>query len=168
VNKSEIIGRDPASVECRRLVIEDRTIALIEPCSEASDLWIAPGLVDLQVNGYAGRDFNDDEATAATVIEAVDLLLATGVTCFAPTIITASEDSITARLRTIAEARRISPHAATCIPFVHVEGPHISPLDGFRGAHPIEHVRPPFARGIRSVATGVRRARRHRHALSSL
>jgi N-acetylglucosamine-6-phosphate deacetylase len=31
---------------------------------------------------------------------------------------------------------------ADAVPYVHVEGPHISEVDGFRGAHPREHVRP--------------------------
>jgi len=43
----------------------------------------------------------------------------------------------------IAGARRNNRRAAACIPFVHVEGPHISPLDGYRGAHPAASIRPP-------------------------
>ncbi|MBS1800712.1 MAG: amidohydrolase family protein [Acidobacteria bacterium] len=143
MNTSEIIGSDPATGECRRIFVEDGRIAAIERCSVASELWIAPGLIDLQVNGYGDRDFNSDNVTAEIVIEAADLLLTTGVTSFAPTLITASEQSITRGLCAIAEATRISDRAAACIPFIHVEGPHISPLDGFRGAHPLEHVRPP-------------------------
>lgn len=46
-------------------------------------------------------------------------------------------------LRAIAAARAADPDTARAIPYAHVEGPHISPEDGPRGAHPVEHVRPP-------------------------
>jgi N-acetylglucosamine-6-phosphate deacetylase len=58
-------------------------------------------------------------------------------------LITSSEEKITAALRAIATARQRSRLVADVVPCVHVEGPHISPVDGFRGAHPEEHVRPP-------------------------
>ncbi len=57
--------------------------------------------------------------------------------------ITAPESQICQRLKAVAEARRLHPDAAACIPFVHVEGPHISPLNGYRGAHSVDGVRPP-------------------------
>jgi hypothetical protein len=43
----------------------------------------------------------------------------------------------------IAEARQLDLKVAACVPFVYVEGPHISPRDGYRGAHPADAVRPP-------------------------
>lgn len=138
-----IVGRDPATSRGIRLRIEDGRVASIEPSDEAGDLWLSAGLIDLQVNGYAGLDFNGPDCTVDSVIGIVDALLATGVTCLAPTVITASETMMTRSLKIIAEARRLYPHAAACIPFVHVEGPHISALDGYRGAHPEEYVRPP-------------------------
>jgi N-acetylglucosamine-6-phosphate deacetylase len=70
-------------------------------------------------------------------------MLQRGVTCFAPTIITAPEERICTALRAVAQARRLWPRAAACVPYVHVEGPHISALDGYRGAHPANSVRPP-------------------------
>jgi len=47
-----------------------------------------------------------------------------------------------AALRVIAEARRASTRAAHAIPFVHIEGPFLSPEDGARGVHPREEIRP--------------------------
>jgi N-acetylglucosamine-6-phosphate deacetylase len=77
-------------------------------------------------------------------------MLAIGVTTFVPTLITASEQKIIHNLRIIAAARHADPLLAHMIPFVHVEGPHIAPEDGPRGAHPLEHVRPPdFAEFLR-------------------
>jgi len=143
VRDEVIVGRDPATGRSMHLRIEDGRIASMEPSDEAGDLWLSAGLIDLQVNGYAGLDFNGPACTVESVIGIVDALLATGVTCLAPTVITASETMMTRSLKIVAEARRLHPSAAACIPFVHVEGPHISPLDGYRGAHPEEHVRPP-------------------------
>ena len=59
------------------------------------------------------------------------------------TLITAPEENIIRNLRIIASARQADPFLAQMIPFVHVEGPHIAPEDGPRGAPPIEHVRAP-------------------------
>ncbi len=59
----------------------------------------------------------------------------TGVTRALPTLITASLD------RLAICARRLARHPHRAIAGLHLEGPYISPLDGFRGAHPREHVR---------------------------
>ena len=48
-----------------------------------------PGLVDLQVNGFAGVDFNSGTITSAELDRALEAMLATGVTICLPTIITA-------------------------------------------------------------------------------
>jgi len=138
-----ITGRDPQSGLNLTLVVEEGVIVRVEESSVSSDLFLSPGLVDLQVNGCAGFDVNAPQLTPGTITDLVDAMLSRGVTCFAPTIITASEDKICHALSIIAEARRSDPRAAACIPFVHVEGPHISPLDGYRGAHPADAVRPP-------------------------
>lgn len=138
-----IVGRDPETGQCIRILVEGEAIASIEKCDEATDLWISAGLIDLQVNGYLGFDLNGEDITPKTVIDLTQALLATGVTCFAPTVITASEAMILHHLRTIADAYKNNSRVAACVPFIHVEGPHISSLDGYRGAHPKEFVRTP-------------------------
>lgn len=138
-----ITGRDPQSGRTLALVVDEGVIVRVEESSANSDLFLSPGLVDLQVNGCSGFDVNGPQLTPDTITDLVDAMLSRGVTCFAPTIITAPEDKICHTLSIIAEARRSHPRAAACIPFVHVEGPHISPLDGYRGAHPADGVRPP-------------------------
>jgi N-acetylglucosamine-6-phosphate deacetylase len=95
-----------------------------------------PGFVDLQVNGFAGVDFNDASSCATDgVTRAIDAMRATGVTRSLPTIITSSLDHFATCARVI--ARHPNPDGA--IAGIHMEGPYISPLDGFRGAHPREH-----------------------------
>ena len=71
----------------------------------------------------------------------------TGVTRFFPTVITAPEEHICACLRNLARVRAELqrhglPEGAAMAAF-HVEGPHISPEDGPRGAHPLASIRPP-------------------------
>lgn len=59
-----------------------------------------PGFVDLQVNGFAGVDFNDpSSATADAVTRALDAMRATGVTRCLPTIITSSIEHFAACAR---------------------------------------------------------------------
>jgi N-acetylglucosamine-6-phosphate deacetylase len=138
-----ITGRDPLSGRGLSLIISDGVIERVEEIPDTSDMFLSPGLVDLQVNGCFGFDVNAPQLTSDIIVGLTEAMLARGVTCFAPTIITAPEQRICHALAAIAEARRKHPQVAACIPFIHVEGPHISPLDGYRGAHPVDAVRPP-------------------------
>ncbi|MBS7697672.1 MULTISPECIES: amidohydrolase family protein [unclassified Chelatococcus] len=138
-----ITGKDPATGRALAIDVADGLIASIAAGPEHESVWLAPGLVDLQVNGFNGHDINGSALTVATVEALTDAMLRVGVTTFLPTIITASEEAIVAALRAIAAARAGNPRIAHAIPFVHVEGPHLSPEDGPRGAHPRAHVRPP-------------------------
>ncbi len=58
-----------------------------------------PGLVDLQVNGFAGLDFNSGVVTAEALDRALEAMLATGVTTCLPTIITAHPHELEERFR---------------------------------------------------------------------
>ena len=102
---------------------------------------VAPGLVDLQVNGYAGLDINAESITAETVIELSHLLASSGVTTWLPTVVTAPESRIVEALRTVARARGADQVVANAIPSVHVEGPFISDRSGARGVHNPSYVR---------------------------
>jgi len=103
---------------------------------------LAPGFVDLQVNGYAGVDYCLPGATTEEIGRSLEAQFATGVTRIFPTVITGPRDGMIEALRMLARARRELPYGQALEAF-HVEGPHISPDDGPRGAHPREHVRPP-------------------------
>lgn len=138
-----ITGRLPESGETVAITVSGGVIVDIAPAEAPVQHYIAPGLIDLQVNGYAGHDLNDGKVTPETVAALCETLLALGVTTYLPTVITASEAAIIAALAAIAEARRSNPVAAAMIPYAHVEGPSIGREDGPRGAHPLEHVRAP-------------------------
>lgn len=148
--EESLAGRDPRSGDSLIVRYADGRITGIQQGAAAETAWLAPGLVDLQVNGYCGDDVNADNLTIDTVQSLARRMLAVGVTTFVPTLITASEQKIIRNLRTIAAARQADALLAHMIPFVHVEGPHIAAEDGPRGAHPLEHVRPPdFAEFLR-------------------
>jgi N-acetylglucosamine-6-phosphate deacetylase len=140
---SAIDGRDPTTGASLRIRVEDGRVAAIEPGPPDVASWIAPGLVDLQVNGWGGHDANAPGVTPETVRALVAAVLATGTTTLLPTLITAPEPALAAALRAIAAARALDPAVAAAVPGVHVEGPHISPTDGPRGAHPVAHVTAP-------------------------
>jgi len=137
-------GRSAISGE--RIEIEfDTAIKTVDPLltSSAEDaVFIAPGFVDLQVNGFAGVDFNSPAASHEDIDRALTAIFLTGVTRVFPTVITGAPDAMLAALRNLAAARAALPRGEA-IEALHVEGPHISPADGPRGAHPKEWVRPP-------------------------
>jgi len=125
-------------------LVERPGAALSRACDlEAEDLRIAPGLIDIQINGYDGVDFNDPDTTAERIDAATRQLWRTGVTAFCPTIITDSFDHIAKCLSNLVRAADESPEFARAMIGLHVEGPFISPEDGPRGAHPKQHARPP-------------------------
>ena len=103
MSRTEILGRNLSTGTSILVKLEEKTIFSIEPSNEAPDLWISAGLVDLQVNGYLGLDLNGPNLTSETISQLVRSLLATGVTTFAPTVITAAEKSIIQRLTCIAK-----------------------------------------------------------------
>jgi len=143
MSTEDIVGLDPRTGRIIRVTTENGIIARIEKASEDTDLYLSAGFVDLQVNGFAGFDLNADQISIETVTGLVNAMLAEGVTCFAPTLISAPEERLCRSLRVIAEARRSNPTVAACVPLVHMEGPAISPRDGYRGAHPADAIRPP-------------------------
>ncbi|SEB49806.1 N-acetylglucosamine-6-phosphate deacetylase [Terriglobus roseus] len=126
-----------------RVRVENGLIARIEATSEDCEYFLSPGMIDLQVNGYAGFDVNADDVSVQTIANLTEQMLRHGVTSFAPTIISAREEKICHALNVIAVARGRMPHVQACIPYVHVEGPYISPLDGYRGAHEASVIRAP-------------------------
>src|SRR4029077_5679852 len=98
--------------------------------------------IDLQVNGFAGVDYNDGSTTHEAISESIRAMFHTGVTRFFPTVITGSPEGMLSALRNLAGARDALPEGGAMEAF-HVEGPYISAEDGPRGAHPAAWVRPP-------------------------
>lgn len=101
-----------------------------------------PGLVDLQVNGVLGIDFSSPDLTRESFTEACRALVARGTAHFLPTVITASESILERNLGLMVACRK-DPGLQKAILGFHLEGPFISPTDGYRGAHPKDAVRAP-------------------------
>jgi len=145
-----IVARDVVSGGIVALTIkEDRIVSLERETAGSREVsddrlpWIAPGLCDIQVNGYGGHDFTASDVSPEDVWAVAEKMFTTGVTRFLPTITTHSREVMINAVRTIAQAVNEYPPLAQAIPGIHLEGPYISPEDGPRGAHPREHVRPP-------------------------
>lgn len=98
--------------------------------------------IDLQVNGYAGVDFNDDQLAAESLHAVCRRLRADGVEGILATIITAAVPQMEARLRNLVQLRDQDPLARELVLGVHLEGPFVSDAPGFVGAHPPDHARP--------------------------
>lgn len=96
----------------------------------------SPGLVDLQINGFAGVDFNDPAITPADLDRALEAMLATGVTQCLPTIITAHPHELVERFQALDKAVAESRLGPLMCPGYHLEGPFLNPAPGYHGCHP--------------------------------
>ena len=137
-------GRNAISGELVEIQFES-VIQNVDPILDSqgpADIFVAPGFVDLQINGFAGVDFNSPTAAHDEIERAIVATFSTGVTRFYPTVITGAPDAMLSAVRNLAAARE-SLSDGHALEAFHVEGPHISPDDGPRGAHPREWVRPP-------------------------
>jgi len=101
---------------------------------------VTPGLMDIQVNGFAGVDFNAPGLIAADLDHALSEMLSCGVTRCLPTLITAGEDDLISLLRDLDTAVAESRLGPIMVPGYHIEGPFLSPQDGYAGAHPAHHM----------------------------
>jgi N-acetylglucosamine-6-phosphate deacetylase len=94
------------------------------------------GLIDLQVNGFAGIDFNAGSVTPPEIDHALEAMLATGVTLCLPTIITAHQMELDERFRALDAAISESRLGPLMCPGYHLEGPFLNPTSGYAGCHP--------------------------------
>lgn len=122
---------------------------------------ISAGLVDLQVNGFGGVDFNAAEdgpaLTADALDQALDAMLATGVACCLPTIITASSDALRARLAALDAAVSASRLGPLMCPGYHLEGPFLNPAEGYAGCHPPAAMTRPDYALVQALQAGLSR-----------
>ncbi len=105
-------------------------------------VYVAPGLIDHQVNGYLSHSFVGDDLDAEKVEKITVGFWKNGITTFLPTLTTESDEVLLRNfkiLNEILEDKRL----AQSIPGFHLEGPYISPVDGYRGAHNLDYIRKP-------------------------
>ena len=101
----------------------------------AGDTWLAPALLDPQVNGFAGIDFQRDDLTAGQLLAATRALRASGCTRFLLTLITDAWPKLIRRLTRLRRLREENEELRRAIAGWHIEGPFLSSEPGFHGAH---------------------------------
>lgn len=132
---------NPVSIKVENgIIVEHKVLAEQKNTPHA---FIAPGLIDLQINGYGGIDFNTVPIREENIIQITKMLWQEGITTYFPTVITNSDEAIESALRTIGNVCVKNPEVDRCIAGIHVEGPFISPEDGPRGAHQKDYVKSP-------------------------
>ncbi len=131
-----------------RIEIADGKIKSVTKISklsqEKTNLYVAPGLFDNQVNGYKGVSFVDmgGELTPEGISLVTKSLWEKGVTSYLPTLTTNAREILIKNFALLAKAKQDTSLLGS-IPGFHLEGPYISPVDGYRGAHPLVYVRKP-------------------------
>ena len=138
MNSGEIIAWHQATRAPVRLTWTNGVITAVERASTEPprDCWIAPPLVDLQVNGYAGVDFQRDVLSADDLLRAVRGLRGAGCTRFLLTLVTDEWTRLMARLQRLRAVCSENPELQAAVAGWHIEGPFLSAAPGFCGAHP--------------------------------
>jgi len=125
--------------------VEDHVFKKITP--EKTDIldlpWIAPGLIDIQINGFAGVDFNRTIESDDAWRHAASQLYAHGCTGFLIALITNAEEGYRKLLPDLTGRINLDPR--NCLGF-HMEGPWLNPDPGYRGAHRAEWMQKPSLR----------------------
>lgn len=139
-----IIGLD--AVRNERVIIDFADVItgvteLLDPAVKELD-YISPGFIDLQVNGYAGVDYNSPTTSHEDIARSLQVQFACGTTRLLPTVITGTYEGMRGSLANLYAAKQALPEGVAIEGF-HVEGPHISAEEGPRGAHPVQCVRKP-------------------------
>ena len=137
MNEGEISARHFATHEPVRVCWADGKIISVEgnAAAPSSNLWVAPALFDVQVNGYGGIDFQQDNLSEADLLSAVRQLRRDGCATILLTLITDGWPQLVARLRHLKRVRDASPDLTQAIVGWHIEGPFLSDKPGFHGAH---------------------------------
>lgn len=113
------------------------------------------GLFDLQINGYAGVDFNSSALTSDALDHALRAMLAAGVTACLPTLITAPDDVLAARFAALDHAVAHSRLGPIMVPGYHLEGPFLNPTPGYAGCHPSASMVAPDPALVRQLGEGL-------------
>ena len=129
-----------------QVVVDESHIAAVGPVGsdhadsvvDATDCWVLPGFVDLQVNGAAGVDLTTEPSRVG---EVAAFLVQCGVTSFMPTVISSTASMTESAIAAIGEWSQQEPSGGARSLGMHLEGPFLNPVRA--GAHPVHCLRPP-------------------------
>ncbi len=144
-NHAVIIDGDKIAKICKQeLLPADITIKDLQGAN------VAPGLIDIQVNGCGGVQFN--ETLDALSIETLEAMQATnlkyGCTSYLPTLITSTDEFMIKAVNVMREYLAKHPNQALGL---HLEGPYINPEK--KGIHNINYIRQPSQEMIDFLCT---------------
>jgi N-acetylglucosamine-6-phosphate deacetylase len=151
MNKQSISALDVQSGKPITVSWTNGRITGLTPGGDAGTRVITPALCDIQVNGYAGVDFQNDAITSDELHTAADKLLLAGCSQILLTLITDEWTALTNRFRRIRELRDRSPRLRAAFPGFHIEGPFLSGEPGFKGAHDPSRMIDPTPEKIREL-----------------
>ena len=117
----------------------------IEVQDLSDGLWLAPGFIDIQVNGGGDVLFNDDP-TPQGIAAIAAAHRKFGTTSLLPTLITDSAEKMQAALNAVQVACATEPSVLG----IHLEGPFISPERP--GVHAVRHIRAPTSADLAMLA----------------
>ena len=110
-------------------------------------------LFDIQVNGFAGVDFQDPDPDAGELRRACVALRRHDTHRILLTLVTNSIDALEQTFARIEAIRAKDPVVRETVAGYHLEGPYLNPEDGFRGAHPRNRIKAPDLREYRRLQT---------------
>jgi N-acetylglucosamine-6-phosphate deacetylase len=132
----------PVQITISNGMIEN--ISVVDKAVGENPVYIAPGFIDNQINGFAGVSFafGESDLTAEGIEKATRELWNKGVTSYLPTLTTNSTEVLYQNFKILSQAVD-NKNLLGSIPGFHLEGPYINPEDGYRGAHPKQFVKLP-------------------------
>ena len=123
--------------------IDGEKIVAVTPSNAETDLYAGPTLFDIQVNGYGGIACWDMTDSDVGVLDKINKIFAEqGVGLWVPTVITNYHKDLLEIFTAIGKELDANPELEKSIPGLHLEGPYISKVDGPRGVHNLDCVRP--------------------------
>jgi N-acetylglucosamine-6-phosphate deacetylase len=142
------VARDYSSSRWVEIELRAELIESVRPVTGPADIspedeWVGPAFWDIQLNGRNGHSFSGSELTVELAAEIIRDQAPLGTARLCPTLITAPVDDMLHGLRTIATACNRYQDIGRRVLGIHLEGPFLSELAGYRGAHPAAAIQDP-------------------------